>query len=75
MKKRFFFVALMMVMTVCAKASNSWPTTVGKFPTESWPVVGSQTMAKFPKHPKLPLKSEAAVLLYPVEPVNSWPAS
>lgn len=74
MKKRLCFVAMMMGMTICAAASNSWRTTASKYSTDSWPIAKSLAIPKLPKYPKLPLWSEGTVSSWP-EPVNSWPES
>lgn len=74
MKKRLCFVAMMVGMTICAAASNSWRTTASKYPTDSRPIAKSQAISKLPKYPKLPLWSEGTASSWP-EPVNSWPES
>lgn len=49
MKKKNLFVAMMMVMTMCAAASNGWLTTASECITPSWPVAKSSAEPKFPQ--------------------------
>ena len=70
--KKMMILAMMMV-SISAAASNSWPATTetGKYP--SWPTEG---IAKFPtdgiaKFSKC--RGEPKCPSWPTEPVSSWP--
>ena len=68
--KKMMFLAVMMVIAISAAATESWPTTTGKYP--SWPTsvckypscFDTEAVAKFPetKFPKFPS--------WPSEPVT-----
>lgn len=71
--KKMMILAMMMV-SISAAASNSWPTTAetGKYP--SWPSEGvaklpAESVAKFPKFPREPKFPSC-----PSWTIASWPS-